>query len=626
MSSVMPNGAQTSPAGNGHVLTFHETLRGFSLMALTPTANAVLEKFTLGFNKGIWETGKHTNASAVVENGEKLLVKYGLLSDENIALMEKDLQPPAREAQAAIKRNCLAIKNGGKFEQIKALVSTTEQQVDVARQVFTNDLKMVAVPQWLNRADRVALVNELALQASLDFKDPMLQHKIRSNFFSHGCRSVTRTIPDDMKSKATLVSDKWIPPENLIIPDDQDLHVWRNPPELPIHQLMLLGLPGIGKSDIKKLAKLMETPVISLDIPALINGGLDSRKSAKWNLWDQTEFRTKDNLVHGELIQKMLRAGRKNNIAMIDEPNFDDIGGVKKLLDIWQAKDNFSECTGVSTKTEHFTIITTNTVPTMSVPEVLKIQDLAHTMNPEVLSRVNLGLPGESEETKIARDATRAYIRLAHLVCLPHADTNETELDPVEQQQMQRVFKAVLPTIVDWHGKKFGALRTDPIMETMVGEIAIAMITGQLPKTSVNQEAVALPPLDMPPGDRYDATLARRQELLNEHFGNWVADFYRPMRTYNPYQIEREKTAEDARKAAGKTAEEFTSEVKGLLAGLPDGTKLSGRQIAELMAELKKHQAVLDPARHTIASLNRHSQIARGKIPIVVNSGTSSKG
>lgn len=556
---------------NGYAITLKDTVTGFGVMSLSIPIFQTYQKLFRGVLKNLTETGKHTTDSAAVENARNML-EY-VLTEENIAKMPADQQRAAMEARQALLTNAGAISHAKKFYDVSKLVNVTDQQYNVAKDAFVDTLPLREVPGWREATKRLEMTETL-IKMTDDYQNPMTRQKVRANFYTHGCRSVEREVPEAMRKKTPFDITNWEVPEDFVIPEDVDLLVWRNVPEKPNHLLYLLGLPGTGKSNLKRIADYMDAAFFGLSFPDVMKGGYDSILSAKWSLWDQTDIKTKDNLLHGEQIQKTKREKCSNPIVNFDEPHFSDEGGVKKAFDNWGSKKNYSDCTGMPTNSNHFALVTANTVPEIQGGEILTPEEIFHKMIAPVVSRSDVALFGESSKVEIAKDGTAAFIRLASMVCLPMAGGGGPELDESQQKEMQEIFKACLPTIVDIHHKKFGALRTDSMMETLIGSIAIALTTGRLPANKERKKEIPIPDED-------------RQAVLNETFKTWIEDWYEPIRTLNPYQIKREKEQAEKKIAKGATPEVFMQKLTEI-APADTKVKLTEEQYREAMELLRR--------------------------------------
>lgn len=579
---------QSNGSTNGYTLTFKDTLIGFGTLSLSGYIFQSYQKLFRGLLKNASETGKHTTDSAAAENALNML-KY-VLTEENIAKMPAEQQKAATEAMAALKSNAGAISHAKKFYDVSKLVATTDQQYDVAKDSFVDTLPLRETPGWRDETKRLE-ITETLVRMTNDYQNPMTRQKVRANFYTHGCRSVERMIPGSMKKKTPFDVTGWEVPEDFIIPEEVDLHVWHGVPEKPNHLLYLLGLPGTGKSHLKRIAEYMDSPFFGLGFPDITKGGYDSIGSAKWSLWDQTDIKTKDNLIHGEQIQKMKREKCSNPIVNFDEPHFSDVGGVKKAFDNWGSKKNYSDCVGMPTTSNHFALVTANSAPEIPGDEILTPEEIFHKMIAPVVSRSDVALFGESSKQEIAKDALAAYLRLASMVSLPMVGGEKQELTESQQKETQSILKSCLPSIVEIHHKKFGALRTDSMMETLIGTIAIALTTGRLPANKERKNEIPIPPPE-----------EGRKAMLNETFKTWIEDYYEPIRTLNPYQVKREK--EQAKKdkiARGTSGEEFMGKFSEI-APADTQVKLTAKQYHEAMTALKRMAPPNMPLRNSIAN------------------------
>ncbi|MGI4937648.1 MAG: hypothetical protein ACRYF5_13020, partial [Janthinobacterium lividum] len=236
-------GAQTGltsggSTGGAYTIKFEDTLVGFTAVALTISMFNTQQKLLRGFLKNAAETGKHTTESAAVENLSNLLTY--VLNDDNIKTMPGDMQKAAREAQTAMATDAGAIAHAKKFYDSSKLVAVADQKYNVGKASFVDKLPLRETPGWRDPARRLAMAETLVKMTN-DYRYPMTRQKVRGNFFTHGCRSIEREVPEAMKLQQPFNLHDWEVPQDMRLPDDVDLHIWRDVPEKPNHLLFVLG-------------------------------------------------------------------------------------------------------------------------------------------------------------------------------------------------------------------------------------------------------------------------------------------------------------------------------------------------------------------------------------------------
>lgn len=213
-------------------------------------------------------------------------------------------------------------------------------------------------------------------------------------------------------------------------------------------QFRLKGPGGTGKDTFIRLIKeTLNLPVVELVVPPERDGGIEGLLGKEWEAIEQN-YPTSDEEMFGKLGIALLKSGFSNTVVFLNEIKLDEPevnNGLKRLLD--PARKSI-ELKSLSTKIDwsHQTVF------------VASNDDI----NPDhsLESRwETIELPRATRETK-EKVARQFHERESRNYRKPLADGHPV-LDAAHHDELDRIFDAVLPMLIDEHDKKFPGARMD---------------------------------------------------------------------------------------------------------------------------------------------------------------------
>jgi hypothetical protein len=367
------------------------------------------------------------------------------------------------------------------------------------------------LPGWMDKDGLDGLLRELN-QSMKFYKDPYTAAQYRNFVLSYGTRSVELTqykIPEHMlahppKASADLFDDA----------DWKHWHHWHAPEYLPQKNLFVLGIPGTGKGRFLRVMRDMGIPLFSQTYQGMMKGGVSSGDAAKWRAINQRKFLTREGDALGERMFSMFGTKFRNSVRVLDEPNFEDIDGIKRDIDPYVDMLK-TECLETMARVnESCTVILTNRVP--EVDKIEQPEEMLQRINPAILSRVEVVVTGESDEANIRELAIDAYRALASRHCLPFADGSGPIIPEEHQPRMVEAFRYCLDDLVERHAYKRG----DSRLAIAIEGIYMEMFTRLRAELVTDRDGVT----EIPPMDKEDI----RQWMLKTYAITPYVNPYRP--------------------------------------------------------------------------------------------------
>lgn len=213
-------------------------------------------------------------------------------------------------------------------------------------------------------------------------------------------------------------------------------------------QFRLKGPGGTGKDTFIRLIKeILELPVVELVVPPEREGGIEGLMGKEWEAIEQS-YPTTDEEMFGKLGIALLKSGFSNTVVFLNEIKLDEPGvnnGLKRLLD---PSRKSIELKSLSTQIDwsHQTVFIASN----------------DDVNPDhaLESRwETIELPRATRETK--ETVARQFHELESKNYRKPLADGLPVLDAAQQDELDRIFDAVLPTLIDEHDKKFPGARVD---------------------------------------------------------------------------------------------------------------------------------------------------------------------
>lgn len=355
------------------------------------------------------------------------------------------------------------------------------------------------VEKWMTREGRMQLHAQMRDRLG-KVEDLRLKNKLLSYLTRIATRSVEVVLPEGQVHAGAGAED------------DGDWHRWTSVPRIPALNIHLLGAEGAGKSSfVKTIEDLLGLPVASLTVPPLMKGGMEEVYAKTWDATNQVKYITNDPDLLGKLGLILIKLACENGVLNIDEPNWEDVAGIKRLLDPWRET---VEAAALNTAFKWSTvtrIVTSNDVPEET--ERRTAESIVGNMNGAVHDRLDVALFPEASWAEKRDAAVRAYRDIASLFCLPLKDGDGPVLIPAQQAEMQRAFRAVLDKLVDWHHAKNAGMRMHIPVEYVMHRIY----------DRLQEQALARP-------DGASNPRLNDADVLQD-----VTDYYEPQPDKNPY-------------------------------------------------------------------------------------------
>jgi hypothetical protein len=381
---------------------------------------------------------------------------------EAVRTLDEQIPKRIEEAKAA---------TGNVRDQLLTLVECMMQWQDIFLLHRKDDRK--AVEKWKTTKGRKDLRKQIDGRLEVFEDDPRLFKKLQSNLVKICTRSVELDIPKSSEPApewlAQMLDNDTAPPDDVA-----DWHCWTSMPEIPAANILLVGSEGTGKSDFLKIIKdVLGIPGESLTVPSMLKGGVEDLLAKTWDATRQVKYITNEPDLLGKLGLILIRLACENGYINIDEPNWEDTAGLKRLLDPW--KDTIeAACLRTAFKWMRITrIISTNNVPKSA--GVRTVEEIYAEIDGPIDDRMDTALFKENSWEAKRKAAKKAYWRFASLFCLPVKGGDGPVLNEDQQMQMQRVFRAVLDKIADWHHHKAPGRRLDVPVEYIVNRIYLRL-------------------------------------------------------------------------------------------------------------------------------------------------------
>lgn len=213
-------------------------------------------------------------------------------------------------------------------------------------------------------------------------------------------------------------------------------------------QFRLKGPGGTGKDTFIRLIKeILNLPVVELVVPPERDGGIEGLLGKEWEAIEQN-YPTSDEEMFGKLGIALLKSGFSNTVVFLNEIKLDEPGvnnGLKRLLDPARKSIELKSLSAQIDWSHQTVFVASN-----------------DDINPDhaLESRwETIELPRATPETKemVARDI---HNRESKNYRKPLADGHPV-LDAAQQDELDRIFDAVLPLFIGEHGKKFPGARME---------------------------------------------------------------------------------------------------------------------------------------------------------------------
>jgi len=213
-------------------------------------------------------------------------------------------------------------------------------------------------------------------------------------------------------------------------------------------QFRFKGPGGTGKDTFIRLIKeVLDLPVVEVVVPPERHGGVESLLGKDWDVLDQ-ESSLSDEELFGPLGLALLKSGYSNTVVYLNEIKLDEqevINGLKRLLDPGRKSIEFKSLSTALDWSHQTVFVASN-----------------DDINPDhaLESRwETIELPYATRETK--EDVARQLHKLeSKNYRRPLADGHPV-LDIAQQNELDRIFEAMLPMFFEEHDKKFPGARMD---------------------------------------------------------------------------------------------------------------------------------------------------------------------
>lgn len=310
---------------------------------------------------------------------------------------------------------------------------------------------------------------------------------------------------------------------------EEDWHVWSQKPVVANLIYWLYGPPGTGKGRLNKIIDFLKRTFIDIEIPNILQGGVASLGSQKWDPMLQFDIPSSDKDDVGELILQMESAGIQNPLWKINEPDGSDPEGTKKLLEQFRNKLT-ADALKVETAAHPSTLVFSNWIPL----ETSAQKGLPALWNMELAARdrPTMVVLGKSSKKTAEQDVIDAYRGWAYYLCTPFDNGAPANLTVDEQKRMQEIFKKyAYEKIIKKHRKVFDGTRMHMHVSAVMAKIA--------------QELIMARP-EYPESKPFDETKIK----------DWVAEYYARYeeKSYEKLLAKREKNK------ASSSSDSFTSD------------------------------------------------------------------